>query len=512
MRSNSHVLFGSPSVFSLQADPDYSFFQLDVGDGSDLIFSTDPTIPFTYLYPEPGIYEYQLSAFGSSDEAFVITGTHTVSEFMTSPWPEPKLNYDDGDLFACDSCPDDQGAILDPIYLHNGEFFLMEEDLRIPGRGFDYRFQRTYKSQLSFDGRMGHNWTHNYMQHLAADGLNIVQVNGNGRRDAYTSSDGVSFTAPAGFYTSLTRNSDETYTIREAYGGQALFNALDGSPAQGRLRQISDRNGNTMHFLYDAGGRLERVIDTLGRPIYYIYNTDERLAYIEDFIGRRVSFTYDLRGDLVAVTSPAVTGTPNGNDFPNGKSWRYTYSSGFGNDRLNHNLLTIIAPNEVADGTLKPHVINTYAGTTNPLDYNFDRVITQQWGGTNASGVPAGGTLTVTYEELNPSGDPTDLTLPRNRTTVIDRNGNQKVYEHNGNGHRLTLKEYSNRDIRPGDPEFWETVYRFNRDGQLLQTIYPAGNVIESRYDETNRNRLQQGNRIADVQRADPIRGGDQRA
>ncbi|MCB0187076.1 MAG: hypothetical protein KDE31_22570, partial [Caldilineaceae bacterium] len=92
------------------------------------------------------------------------------------------------------------------------------------------------------------------------------------------------------------------------------------------------------------------------------------------------------------------------------------------------------------------------------------------------------------------------------------RNGNQKVYEHNGNGHRLTLKEYSNRDIRPGDPEFWETVYRFNRDGQLLQTIYPAGNVIESRYDETNRNRLQQGNRIADVQRADPIRGGDQRA
>ena len=37
-------------------------------------------------------------------------------------------------------------------------------------------------------------------------------------------------------------------------------------------------------------------------------------------------------GDLISVTSPAVTGTPTGNDFPNGKTESYAYSSGFGDN------------------------------------------------------------------------------------------------------------------------------------------------------------------------------------
>src|SRR4030095_8718108 len=39
-----------------------------------------------------------------------------------------------------------------------------------------------------------------------------------------------------------------------------------------------------------------------------------------------------------------VTGTPNGNDFPLGKTTRYRYSKGFVDDRGNHNLLTITDP------------------------------------------------------------------------------------------------------------------------------------------------------------------------
>ncbi|MBV7332818.1 hypothetical protein KFU94_32240 [Chloroflexi bacterium TSY] len=512
LNTNSHVLLGSPSIFSIIAEPEFVFFQLDVGDGSDLIFSEDPTLPFTYVYEAAGTYEYQLMAFGASEEPFVITGFHTITEFITSPWLEPKLNYDFGEEVACDECPIDQYAILDPVYLHNGEFFLEEEDLRIPGRGFDYVFQRTYKSQMLFDGRLGYNWMHNYAQHLVSNGTNILHVSGAGRRDLYASKDGINFTAPAGFYTQLTRNKDNTYTIREAHGSQALFNALDGSPAQGRLTAFSDRNGNTMRFEYDGGGRLVRVNDTLGRPVDYVYNVDGRLDHIEDFIGRRVSFTYDANGDLVAVTGPAVTGTPTGNNFPDGKTWRYTYSSGFGDERLNHNLLSIIAPNEVADGSLTPFVFNAYAETTSPTDYAFDRVVKQQWGGTNASGVPAGGTLIVSYEELNPDGDPDNLSLPRNRTTVIDRNGNQEIYEHNINGHRLSLKEFSNRDLRASDPDFWERVYEYNADGQLLSRVQPEGNRIDSIYDEANTDRLRQGNRIAQIRRADPDRGGDQAA
>ena len=55
------------------------------------------------------------------------------------------------------------------------------------------------------------------------------------------------------------------------------------------------------------------------------------------------------------MRSPAVTGTPNGNDFPTGKTTRYTYSSGFGDPRLNHNLLSVTAPNEVATAGRAAH-------------------------------------------------------------------------------------------------------------------------------------------------------------
>ena len=44
------------------------------------------------------------------------------------------------------------------------------------------------------------------------------------------------------------------------------------------------------------------------------------------------------------MTTPAVTGTCTGNDFPDGKTTVYTYSKGFDDDRLNHNLLTITDP------------------------------------------------------------------------------------------------------------------------------------------------------------------------
>ena len=67
-----------------------------------------------------------------------------------------------------------------------------------------------------------------------------------------------------------------------------------------------------------------------------------------DFAGRSVRYAYFGQnepggsfGDLKSVTSPAVSATPNGNNFPNGKTTGYTYSKGFADQNLNHNLLTI---------------------------------------------------------------------------------------------------------------------------------------------------------------------------
>ena len=48
----------------------------------------------------------------------------------------------------------------------------------------------------------------------------------------------------------------------------------------------------------------------------------------------------------MSCTSPPVIGTPNGNDFPDGKVTRYAYSKGSADERLNHNLTSITDPNK----------------------------------------------------------------------------------------------------------------------------------------------------------------------
>ena len=108
------------------------------------------------------------------------------------------------------------------------------------------------------------------------------------------------------------------------------------------------------------------------------YNGDGLLQSVTDFAGRVVSYDYyqngdagGSSGDLKSVTWPAVTGTPNGNDFPAGKTVIYTYSTGFADERLNHNLLTI------TDAKGQTWLNNTYAATTNPTDPNFDKLLKQ---------------------------------------------------------------------------------------------------------------------------------------
>jgi YD repeat-containing protein len=147
----------------------------------------------------------------------------------------------------------------------------------------------------------------------------LIRVDGYGRVDVHKRRDDGSYRAPRGFYSTVAREADGSFTERDHRGVTARYAAPD-QRGVGRLKSLSDRFGNTMRFEHDAQGQLIRVIDTLGRAIQYVHNAQGRLAYVQDLAGRRISFQYDARGDLVAVTSPAVTGTPNGNDFRLGKT------------------------------------------------------------------------------------------------------------------------------------------------------------------------------------------------
>ena len=399
------------------------------------------------------------------------------------------------------------------VYLHSGEFFLNETDLSIPGRGFDWTFQRTYRSGVTFEGPLGHNWEFNYNRRLfvvtdtnldtaqqafpdAAVG-DVVRMDG-GRTDLYEEDGNGNLEAPTGFYTELEEKTNGTRVERD-YAGTVVTYGEPDSAGLAPMISLADRHGNKMRFEYNDLGQLVTVIDTLGRPITYSYNADRRLEEITDFSGRVISFDFNSDGDLISVTSPSVTGTPTNNNFPSGRTDRYTYASSQTDPLRNHNLLTITSPNEVASGG-PPMVQVAYDAQ--------DRVTSQTVGGTNQTGVPAGGTIAYTYASLG--GDPSNPNSSVTKTTVTDRNGNHTEYEFNAMGNILKQRELTNRDVRPSDPGAYETSFSFSPEGELLSKTFPEGNSIEYTYDDSNGDRLQQGNLVGMTALPDPARGGDQ--
>ncbi len=230
-----------------------------------------------------------------------------------------------------------------------------------------------------------------------------------------------------------------------------------------------------------------------------------RLSRIRDFAGREIHDEYDSNGDLISVTGPAIAGTSTGYDFPLGREERYTYSSGFAAAALNHNLLSVTNPEEVAAGG--PPAISWEYGTDRDDPVTFDRVIAEHLGGgaANASGIAAGGTLTFEYSMLNENEPPGLLDLARGMVLVTERNGNQFEYYVNELNHHI-LTRHLTRGLREDEPPYYETRSFYDADGQLVRRIYPEGNEV--RYTYATGERGAQANRIEERRIADSDRGG----
>src|ERR1051325_258636 len=391
------------------------------------------------------------------------------------------------------------------VLLHDGEFRLYALDLEIPGRGFNWKLERTYRSGIAFNGPLGHNWEFNHNRRLVIEtNGNAIRMDGYGRADRYALVAG-GFESPAGFYTRLVRNEDRTFTEQDRNRTQVTYSAPDGQGIA-RMTELHDRNGNRMRFEYNSQGQLSQIFDTLGRHLNYHYSDGGRLVAVEDFLGRTVRFEYDTDGNLLAAITPLVSATLTGNDFPNGKSTRYRYISNRTSERLDHLLIEITAPNETASGG-PPHVRVTY--DTNPASANVGRVMQLTLGGVNENNVPAGGNITYEYLSLNSSSD--EVSQPIFQNTVTNRNGNRSEYQFNQLGNILRIRKLTNRKIRLGDPEFFETRFQYNKDGELLTLVKSEGNSVQYVYDDRNPDRLQQGNLLAQIRSPDQKRSGEQK-
>jgi len=371
------------------------------------------------------------------------------------------------------------------LYPFSGELHLEATDLEIPGRGIDFVWARKYRSRLGpgpgpngAGQAQGKNWDFSYNIWVDERPQGMLVQDGNTRRDYYRLRPDGTYAADEHFREGHIAP-DLSFVLTFADGGEWRFQPFDGAPHEGRIREIRDRNGNALTFGYDALGRLEAVTDTLGRLVLVAYDADGTIESVSDWAGRAVTYEHyrdgdagGSAGDLKSVTTPAVTGTPNGNDFPNGRTTVYTYTSGLADERLNHNLLTI----------------------TDPLGQTFLRV-------EYAAGMDRVARL------FHGSGtEVTDLVLvpqtpgPGNGGAVVqailnDRVGNVSERFYDLRNRCVLLREFTGRAIpdqptsetanrpanplRPDDPPCFETRFCWNVDSRLTRTVHPRGNVTE---------------------------------
>ncbi|MFC1587496.1 RHS repeat-associated core domain-containing protein [Planctomycetota bacterium] len=301
-----------------------------------------------------------------------------------------------------------------PVFFANGSKVEWVTDISIPGVGLSLNFNRTYKSRRSHNNRMGYNWFHNHdfriQEELNTSGdtdIYVVYPDGYRRKFTYNAGD---YDSPVTVYSQLTYNStDDEYDLTTKNGTIFTFDAA------GPLVSIEDRNGNKLEYSYEMDGpdfdltdirgnydldneyidsgwlpagapiiarafKLIKIEETNskvtgflnGRYLNFTYFADGdpdntgnwktgRIKKVTDHLGREWQYDYDTNGNLTKVTTPAT------DEFPAGQVTEYSYSSGYDDNFLNHNLTA------VKDGRGNTYKTIVYS--------NDDRVISETIGG-----------------------------------------------------------------------------------------------------------------------------------
>ena len=384
------------------------------------------------------------------------------------------------------------GCCMDPccsdfsISPSSGESQVEATDLFIASRGLDFAWTRTYRSRTGSPTVMGHNWDFSYNVSLAAGPNNtMILRTGDGRVNTFYPNGTNGWARDEYFCEIRLVDADHNGTpdLMEAVFSEGIkwhFNLLDPpGPLSGKLFEIVDRNSNTIRCEYDdLSGWLLRVVDTLDRTNTIAYNVAGLIESVTDFSGRTVRYEYDGNGDLVAVVSPPVTGTPTGNDFPGGKTNRYTYTTGNLDERLNHNLASCTDPK----GQQWLQIF--YRPTTDPANFEFDTVNGVLRGiGPLAhlrrypqTPSPTNGYATVKAIMRDPVGNVTEEFYDSRGRCV-------RMLQYTGRAPFLgqPTTEIDNRPVnklRADDPDYFDTRWTWNRDSLCTSKVSHHPNVV----------------------------------
>ena len=196
-----------------------------------------------------------------------------------------------------------------PISLADGNTYIKEMDVRLPGLAGGLTLSRTWNSlwpstQSAFQvGIFGPNWRSSFEERVYVGSDHYIK---------YARGDGTfwSFGYNGGFWSlAAPRTTVATLVPGQSYwtltfqnGEQRLFNNTSGN-----LIAIIDRNGNATQLSYNAVGFLATVTDPASRTLSFAYGNQSFPALVTSVTssaGPSISYSYDSQGRLVQVTEP----------------------------------------------------------------------------------------------------------------------------------------------------------------------------------------------------------------
>ena len=199
-----------------------------------------------------------------------------------------------------------------PINLTNGNTYIQQTDVRVPGLGGGLTLTRTWNSiwpsnQTGLQsGMFGPNWRSTYEERvsLGTDGY-VVYSRDDGAFWMFgsTGASNWKLSAPANLVATLTSGASY-WTMTFQSGEQRRFDTASGS-----LIAIIDRNGNTTQLGYDGQNRLSVVTDPAARHLYFNYGSGSTylVSSVTSDLGLSLVYEYDNQGRLFKVTNPDQT-------------------------------------------------------------------------------------------------------------------------------------------------------------------------------------------------------------
>ena len=294
---------------------------------------------------------------------------------------------------------------------------------------------------------MGLGWTHSYNVFLFEQRGSMFFMDGVGRVVKFQAGPRWVYTASPGYFETLVRNPDGTFTMTNAEMIVFQFASITNTPftVEGtvyRLTSIVDRNQNTTTLSY-SNGCLTTITDTYGRSLNLGYNGQNKLQSITDPLGRVTTLQYDAGGSqLLGITDPA------------GKSVQYAYN-----------------------------FMNQLTGKTNKDGRTFSYLYSNFMPVSIVDG--AGQPLFSLGNPVNWAVNDTNLALNMMReylpatTTKTDGRGNTWLYDYDSRGHvtQITAPDLTSTSYSY-DPVTLRVASKTNANGAVTAYSYDAkGNV-----------------------------------